>query len=140
MPLAPPVRRLDSNHDVQFGRGAANIATGSESTAQRVRTALLLILNEYWLDATKGVPWFGPDDPNDPNNSGTPPIMGGAGGADLGYAEAVLKATILGVDGVATLDSFTMTLDHATRHLAVFAEGTDVDGGVFVVAIQDPGP
>jgi hypothetical protein len=139
MPLAAPVRRLNANHDIQGG-GLAAYATGSEATAQRLRTTLLAILGEWWLDETIGVPWLGPEDPNDPNFTGVPTIMGGSGAPDLGYAEAVLKAAILGVDGVATLDSFTMDFDHQTRSLSVIAIGTDVDGGVFSTAIEDPGP
>lgn len=140
MPLAPPVRRLDSNHDITGGAGIASYATGSEATAQRVRTTLLCILGEWWLDETVGVPWFAPEDPNDPDNVGVTPIMGGAGAPNLGYAETVLKAAILGIAGIATLDSFVMEFDHLTRALSVNASGTDVDGGAFTVAFQDPGP
>lgn len=140
MPIAPPVRRLDSNHDIQGGAGLANYATGSEATAQRVRTTLLCILGEWWLDQTVGVPWYAPEDPNSPDNTGVTPIMGGSGPPNLGYIEAVLKAAILGIDGIATLDSFVMNFDHRIRALSVSAGGTDVDGETFVVAIQDPGP
>lgn len=140
MAIAPPVRRLDSNHDITGGAGLASYATGSEATAQRVRTTILAILGEWWLDQTVGVPWCAPEDPNSPDNAGVTPIMGGSGGPNLSYAEAVLKAAILGVDGVATLDSFAMNFDHRTRALSVSASGTDVDGGTFAVAIQDPGP
>ncbi len=140
MPIAPPVRRLDQNHDISGGAGLANYATGSEATAQRIRTTLLAILGEWWLDQTVGVPWYAPEDPNSPDNVGVTSIMGGSGPPNLGYAEAVLKAAILGVDGVATLDSFAMSFDHVTRALSVSASGTDVDNGVFTVAFQDPGP
>jgi hypothetical protein len=140
MPIAPPVRRLDSNHDITGGAGLANYATGSEATAQRVRTTLLWVLGEWWLDATGGVPWFSPEEPSDPDYTGVAPIIGGSGAPNLGYNETVLKAAILGVVGVATLDSFAMTLDHLTRVLSVDASGTDVDGGVWTVAFQDPGP
>jgi hypothetical protein len=139
MPLAAPVRRLNANHDIQGG-GLAAYATGSEATAQRVRTTLLAILGEWWLDETIGVPWLGPEDPNDPNFTGVPTIMGQPGAPDLGYAEAVIKAAILGIDGVESIDSFTMDFDHQTRTLSFSTNWVDEDGNVFPFALEDPGP
>lgn len=129
-----PVRRLDSNHDMTFGRGLQNFATLAEATGQRVRTRLLLILGEFFLDTTAGVPWFQPDD----GTSDTQPIMGVP--TDLGYTEATIKATILATDGIASITSFSMTLDSISRRLFVSAIGPCVDGGIFSVKLQDPGP
>lgn len=135
MPLAPGVRRLDSNHDCSFGRGQDNYATGSESTAQRVRTACLEIQGEWFMDVTAGIPWYPISDSAD-----TIPIMGAPGAPDLGYAEAVIKARILSVDGVASITSVSLVFDHVARKLFFSGEGTDVDGAVFQFALQDPGP
>jgi hypothetical protein len=132
MPLALRARRLDANHDMTFGRGRANFATGTEATAQRLRTAMLLVLGEWFDDVTAGVPWFPAGD------SEVRAIMGKS--ADLSYAEAVLKARILGINGVQSLDSFEIELDHATRKMSATATVTDVDGNTFDVAFQDPGP
>ncbi len=126
------VRRLNADHDIHFGKGIRDYATGTESTAQRVRTALLLIAGEWFLDTSAGTPWFALD------GSEVRPIMGVP--ADLGYTEAVLKARILGVDGVTVITSFDMTLDHATRHLSGAVVLTDADGATFTVEFQDPGP
>lgn len=136
MPLAPGVRRTDPNHDCNFGRGQADYATGSESTAQRVRSALLEILGEWFMDVTKGMPWYRVS----ADATDILPIMGGDGPPDIGYAEASAKAVILSVDGVARISSFDVNFDHVTRKLAMSVVGIDVDGGAFTVALQDPGP
>jgi hypothetical protein len=124
------VRRLDANHDMTFGGGKNNYAATGEATGQRLRTRLLLILGEWFLDTTAGVPWLQPPD------SDTRPIMGGP--RDLQYSEGVLKAAILGTDGVATLDSFSMTFDGTTRKLSVSASGTTADGDAFNIQVTGP--
>lgn len=129
MPTAP-VRRLDANHDITFGHGLRDIATGAEATQQRVRTRLLVILGEWFLDLDDGVPWWQPED------SDVQPIMGGK--KNLTYAEAVLKKRILESDGVATLDAFFINANPQTRTLTVTCSGTTVDGGAFT--ITDHGP
>ena len=140
MAIALSIRRLDANGDMTFGDGLRNFATGSEATAQRIRTAPRILLAEWFLDITKGLPWFGTEDPDDPNFTGVTPILGAAGGANLAYAEALIKAYILLIEGVASLKSFVMEFDHQTRALAAAAFGIDVDGGQFEVEIQNPGP
>jgi len=140
MALAPRVRRIDSNGHTTFGAGAANFCVGSEATAQRVRTSLREVKGEWFADVTKGLPWFQPEDPNSPSNTGDKPLLGAAGGADVGYNDAVIKAAILGIVGVASLQSYSSDFDHINRHYAGDASGTDVDGAVFTVAFQDPGP
>lgn len=127
------VRRLDSSHDPYWGKGMRDFATKSEATAQRIRTRLLLIAGEYFLDTTEGTPWFQISEDADVR-----PIMGVP--LDRGYAEAVLKARILGTDGIATIESVTMDFDPGTRHASIAAAGTDDDGNTFTVALQDPGP
>lgn len=125
-----PVRRLDANHDYTFGGGLRNIATGSEAAEQRLRCRLLSVVGDWFLDITHGVPWWQPE------QSDTQPIMGGPW--NLAYAEATLKAAILATDGVATLDTFTLSVDGKTRKLSVSCSGTTVDGGAF--NIIDAGP
>ena len=117
-----------------WGRGLQNFATLAEATCQRVRTRLLLVLGEWFLDTTAGVPWFQPDD----GSASAQPFMGGP--ANLGYVEATLKAAVLATDGVASINSFSMTFDHISRKLFVSINANSVDGGVFSVKLQDPGP
>jgi hypothetical protein len=124
------VRRLDANHDMTFGRGKRNIARTAEAVGQRLRCRLLMILGEWFLDTGAGVPWWQPD------GSGTRPIMGAS--KNLQYAEAVLKATIIATDGIATLESFSMLFNGTTRKLTVAATGTTVDGDVWNIVQVGP--
>jgi hypothetical protein len=129
MPTAP-VRRLDQNGDITFGRGIESFATGSEAAAQRARTRMLLIVGEWFLNTDAGVPWF------QIPASGVQPIMGVT--RNLPYTEAVLKARILGTDGIATLESFSMTFDGETRKLKVAAMVRTVDGDTVDINIVGP--
>lgn len=52
------VRRLDDDHDMTFGYGLGCIAERSEACAQNVKTRLLLLEGEWFLDLTAGVPWL----------------------------------------------------------------------------------
>lgn len=126
----PTVRRLDKNHDMTFGRGFSNIATKAESTAQRVRCFLLLVLGEWFLDTGRGIPWF------QAHGSAVRPIVGGP--RDLAYAEAVIKAGILGIAGVASVATFSMAFDGTTRKLTAKATCIDDDGDIFNIVAVGP--
>lgn len=107
------VRRLDSNHDMSFGHGVADMANEAESVAQRVQTRLLLLFSEWFLDTEVGVPYL--------QDVTIKP-------ANLPLAQAVVKRTILETDGVLEIRSFNMTLDRETRRLAINATVTNVYG------------
>jgi len=126
------VRRLDRDNDATFGKGARNYASDSESTEQRLLCYLRGIGGEYFLDTTRFIPWFQAED------SDVKPIMGANGPRDLAYAEALIKAGILGVDGIASLDSFSVSFDANTRHMSISAEVTDDDGNPIVLQQFDP--
>jgi hypothetical protein len=128
--MSAPVRRLDASWDFTFGRGRENYIDGQEAIAQRIKSRLLLILGEWFLDTGAGVPWFQPED------SSVRPIMGGP--RDLSYAEAVLKAQILGTDGVRSLESFEMSFDPRTRMLLIDAVVTTDDGDALTVSLEGP--
>lgn len=105
------VRRLDDAHDMTFGQGIANMAQDAESVAQRVKTRLLLLLNEWFLDTDAGVPYL--------QDVAVKP-------ANLPLAEAVIKQTILDTDGVQEVRSFSMALDPNTRRLTIQAKVTTI--------------
>jgi hypothetical protein len=122
------VRRLDSNHDIVMGHGAQDYLSGAASTAQRVQCNLLLILGEYFLDTSAGVPWIQPD------SSGIEPILGKMP-ANRAYAEARIKAAILATDGVDSITAFDLSVDRATRAITVTARGVSVDGDTFEITV-----
>lgn len=50
--------KLDSNHDILIGRGATRVE-GAAQVAQLTKCRLLTILNEWKLDTSLGIDWFG---------------------------------------------------------------------------------
>lgn len=109
------VRRLDPGHDMTFGQGMANYARDDEATAQAVKTRLLLLLEEWFLDTSAGVPHL-------------QKIM--VKPSNLPLAEAIIKRTILQTEGVAELHSFGMTFDREARRLTIQATVANTYGTV----------
>lgn len=98
------VRRLDSNHDMTFGYGLANYSTDAEACSQNVKTRLLLLQEEWFLDTTAGVPWL-------------QQIM--VKPADLALAESIIKERILTTEGIESIQAFDFTFDANTRKVNI---------------------
>jgi hypothetical protein len=90
------------------------------------------IMGEYFMDTSRFIPWIQAED------SDTKPILGANGPRDLGYAESAAKVGILGIEGVASLTSFEMSFDTATRSLSINAVVVDDDGEPIVLQQFDP--
>ena len=118
------VRKLDANHDITHV-----MLTGDDAIQQTVACEVQFVLGEWFLDITKGIPWY-----RQPNASAIP-IMGVLP-ADLAYGEALVKATILNVYGVATIDAFSFDFTHTTRAAKVSATITTVTGGSFTIEVS----
>ena len=99
----------DGHRDITGGHGMRSFATGDEAIEQTVGCALRFVLGEWFLDISEGIPWY--PQPFAPN---AVPILGHFP-ADLGYAEAFIKTAILGVPGVLSITSFSLTFNHHTR-------------------------
>lgn len=115
------VRRLDEGHDMTFGQGVANYARDDEATAQKVKTRLLLLFNEWFLDTDAGVPHL-------------QQIM--VRPSNLPLAEAIIKRTIIETEGVAKLRSFAMTYDRETRRLTIQATVANTYGTVANIKVS----
>lgn len=107
------VRRLSPLGDMTFGQGLANYARRAEACAQCVRTRLLLVLGEWFLDDEAGVPYL---------------ERVFADRTPLPAVEAVIKGTILATTDVQAVTAFVMTLDRATRRLSIAATVTTIYG------------
>jgi hypothetical protein len=118
-------RRL-VNDDITGGHGLANFCQGAEAIAQTVRCELRIILGEWFLDVTKGVPWIRN------RNAGADAILGRFP-TDISYAEATIKAAVLRIDGVKSLTSFTLDLNHATRAATCRISGLLETGTAFAI-------
>lgn len=55
-------RRLDSNHDMCFGRGKSDYLEDEisypDAVAQAIKTRMLLFLGEWWMNTSDGLPLF----------------------------------------------------------------------------------
>jgi hypothetical protein len=122
------VRRL-VNGDITGGHGLLNFAQNDEAIRQQVVCALRLILGEWFLDVSQGVPWIRN------SNSGTKTILG-VFPADTSYAEITIKAAILKVDGVKSIDSFSLNFNHNTRAGTCSARITLDSGTPFTLSEQ----
>ena len=116
-------RKLDANGDITHA-----MLTGDDAICQAVTCEIKFILGEWFLDISKGIPWYLNA------NANARPIMG-VFPADLAYAEVLIKATILGVDGVASLTTFNLSFNHMTRAATVTATFTTVNGGPYTVQV-----
>lgn len=128
----PRVRRLDANNDATFGKGSANYAEETESTEQRLLCFLRGNAGEYFLDTDRFLPWIQAE------GSDVKPILGANGPRDIGYGEALVKAAILGLDGIASLQSFLLAFDPNVRHLSISGTVLDDDGNPIVLQQFDP--
>ncbi|SEO76201.1 hypothetical protein SAMN02800692_1983 [Luteibacter sp. UNC138MFCol5.1] len=106
------VRRIDSDGDWTFGAGRASYADRTESVAQRVKTRLLSLQGDWFLDLSHGLPWF--DLIERP--------------ADLAKVERAVKAQILRTDGVRRITAFSMSVDPGTRAMAITTSIVDIYG------------
>ena len=55
-----------------------------------------------------------------------------------GYAEALIKKAIMGTAGVASIEEFSLSLNHNSRAAAIYASVKDEDGGAFDVQVSFP--
>lgn len=105
------VRKLDANHDWMFGRSQADYYTASDAVAQRVKTTLLSITNDWFLDESHGIPWFEFWVKN-------PPLM---------RMEREIKSAILNIDGVERIDTFDLQITEE-RECTIELSYTDIYG------------
>lgn len=114
-------RRPSPTGDMTFGHGMANYARDSEACALNIRSRLLTILGEWFLDTDAGVPYL--------EQIFVRP-------SSLPLAESTLKKVILETTDVATLNSFDISLDHNSRQVAVNCNVTTIYGDVKNISIS----
>lgn len=116
-------RKLDDNNDYVFGHGSEDYLVDTPQTvAQAIFTALRLLLGEWFLDTTVGVPW----------------LTQVVGRNKKDSYDQIIKSTIRGVQGVVDIGTYSSTLDATTRMLTVTeVEVITVYGSV---VLQDVSP
>ena len=99
------IRRNDENWDMTFGHALGNYYRDSnEAIGQSVKSRLLLILGEWFLDINEGVPWR--------SILGRKPI-------DTVAIETAMRNRILGTEGVVAITAFSLSFDPITRKATI---------------------
>ncbi len=110
------VRRVTSSGDWTFGRNRSNYASGTESIEQRVKTRLLCLKKNWFLDKGYGIRW----------------LSYGDAGTNQAELDTEIKQTIANTNGIAAILNFnSFVLDREYK-----AEVTvrDVYGNTFKVS------
>ena len=113
--MARSVYALDSNWDMYLDPVTKRLARlyGSDAIMQAVKSRLLLVQQEWFLDLDEGLPWF--------------TDMFGAG-ANLFKIRTYIAKRILGTDGVISLKTLTIDFNKAERKLDIYFEYVDETG------------
>jgi hypothetical protein len=99
-------RALDGNFDYTFGQSAQNFLVNTPGcVAQAVYTGLLLFEGEWFLDLTVGMPWY----------------QSVVGNNTSALYDTAIKTQILNTQGVASIVTYSSSLNRVTRTLTVNA-------------------
>lgn len=103
-----------ATNDLYFEGDSLVLVRDAHAVGQHARQRLQTFAGEWFLDTTVGVPWLSQ-------------ILGHK--YDPALAEAVVKARLLGTDGVTEITSFSVSFDRSTRglHLRGVEVTTDYD-------------
>jgi len=107
------VYSLDANHDLHIVNGQIARVSKSDAILQTIKTRLLLIYQEWFLDLSKGLPWF-------------TQMMGHR--FDIWKVRSYVARQILSTDGVDELLSLTVDLNRLERKLVIEFEYRDTYG------------
>lgn len=104
-------RALDADGDMTFGAGQANFLINSPAAvAQAIRTRLLLLVTEWFLDQEEGTPY-------------QTQILGVR---TQETRDAAIQDRILGTDGVSSIDSYQSIVDPIVRSYTVSGTVTTI--------------
>ena len=91
---------LTTAGDLDQTSGGIVLVDGAQQVLQQIRSNLRTFLGEYFMDVTKGVPYF---------------ELVFQKGTGQGVIEGLLKQAIVNTDGVLQLTDFTLVLGGQTR-------------------------
>lgn len=111
-------RRLAADFDMTFGHSLVDyLRDDEEAVGQNIRTRLLLILGEWFLDTTEGTPWR---------------AILGVKPFDRVFSEAALRRRVLGTYGVAEIVALSLIFNSSTRHAVVSIAVRTIYSGTLV--------
>ena len=107
------IKALDENNDIFLEDGQIHRIDDGAEVVQEVRSRLLLYLDEWFLDTSVGVDYFGV--------IFVKPV-------DLSLVESELKSAIIDTENVSELISFELDFNSITRLLSVAFEAETTFG------------
>ncbi len=108
-------------NDIETDKGLVDLVVDSDEKAQRIRSRLLTVRGEWFLDTTFGLDYFGVI-----WVKGTPPGI---------LAGHIQREILRGADVGDKITEYTQNLDSATRKLSVTAKVVAPDGTTTEVSI-----
>lgn len=109
----------DGDLDISSNKFSVTQHNSDEEISQRIMQRLRFFFAEWFLDVSEGVPWF-------------QIIFEKGTSADI--IEGILKETIIGTEGVVTLDRFEpLQFDPKTRLVQVVFDVTTINGNNLVI-------
>lgn len=104
--------KLDSQHDLWLKGGRLVIADGVNQKAQQIKVVLLTFLGEWFLDTSRGLPYFDEILVKNPNSA---------------RIQSLFRQKIMRVEGVQAVTALFLEVDRKNRALHVqFSAQTDV--------------
>lgn len=115
---------LDEDNDIVLRNGSFATVDSSQQVAQHVRTRLLFYLEEWFLDARVGTPWF--------QEVFVKPV-------NLPLIESIIKARILETPEVARIIEFSIDFpDPNSRALQVNFSAETTYGETITIEVPSP--
>ena len=105
--------KLDSNRDWDVQKGQLQFVTGLDEIAQIIEVRLRTFAGEWFLDTTRGVPWFSKVLIKNPNTS---------------EIEELFTQQISDVPGVTAIETLTLEYINEQRSLRVQTRIITTDG------------
>lgn len=99
--------------DLAVTNNTLTFVTGADEVKQRLTQRLRTFLGEWFLDQSRGIPYFQEIMKKNPSST---------------IVEAIFKNEILGTPGVLAIEYFKITVDNVTRRLYLELKVQAVDG------------
>jgi hypothetical protein len=116
-------RQLTADFDMNFGHSLDDYLHDAFAVGQNIKTRLLLILGEWFLDITAGVPWN---------------VLLGPKPADTVALEGAVRQTIVTTTDVVEITAFSLDFDRATRKATIQTTVRTVYGTSVSVEVSTP--
>lgn len=107
--------KLNSQHDLFFKENRLVLTDGANAIAQRIKIVLLTFAGEWFLDISRGLPYFDEILVKNPNST---------------RVYAIFRHQIANVKGVKRVMNLTLSVDRKSRTLLVEFEAESAEGTI----------